>query len=329
MFDKGIFTISLDFELAWGKLDRPEWKSYTELYREEREYVIQDLLDLFERYRVQASWCTVGHLFLAKCDRHPSHPRSSSADRLRFQRDPGSNEQDAPTFYGYDLIRSILACPVAQEIGSHSFSHVLFSNPDCSQETARWELEACVRAADTMSVRLQSFTFPRNGIGHLNLLTEFGFKVFRGRDQVWYLNVPRRGFLHRAGHLIEILCAVRPVNSKPIRYAGGLWELPGSMLYTPSHGIRQYIPVSLRVLRARKGLRMAAQNKELFHLWFHPTDLAVRRKAMLDGLREILDTASELREQGKIEILSMGAVASRLEERQQLGEPKLTKAATE
>ena len=52
-------------------------------------------------------------------------------------------------------------------------------------------------------------------------------------------------------------------------------------------------------------------NKKIFHLWFHPTDLVVRKEAMLDGLRQILDTASRLREKGLLTILPMSAITER------------------
>ena len=82
------------------------------------------------------------------------------------------------------------------------------------------------------------------------------------------------------------------------------------MLYTPSFGMRRYVPVKLRVARARKGLAEAVRTNRIFHLWFHPTDLACRMDAMLGGLETIFQEAARLRSAGKIDVFSMGELVS-------------------
>jgi hypothetical protein len=89
------------------------------------------------------------------------------------------------------------------------------------------------------------------------------------------------------------------------QFEDGLWNIPGSMLYTPAFGVRRFLPVWLRVLRANRGLDRAIERREIFHLWFHPTDLTVRPDAMLDGVRRIFERAARLRDCGELEILPM------------------------
>ena len=303
---KGVFTLSLDFELIWGTIDKRSWRSMQPLYAIEREEVIGRLLELFDRYSVSATWCTVGHLFLDRCSNSAS-PRHSEIDPQgldpRFDRDPCSGESADPIFYGRRLLEQILACPTPQEIGCHSFSHPDFAT--CSRERAQAELAASVRAARELGIDMSSFAFPRNRVGHLDLFPRYGFRTFRGPDRTWYEQAPRRKSYHRAGHLLDILLAAEPPTVLPEWNENGLWDIPGSMLYTPSHRLRRYIPVQLRVLRAQKGLRAAARHRRVFHLWFHPTDVVVRQRAMLDGLARILDLASELRERNRLVILPM------------------------
>jgi hypothetical protein len=69
----------------------------------------------------------------------------------------------------------------------------------------------------------------------------------------------------------------------------------------------------LRIRRALKGLREAARRKRIFHLWFHPTNLADQTDAMFAGLRQILCRASELRSRGDLEILTMSQIVERCE----------------
>jgi hypothetical protein len=80
------------------------------------------------------------------------------------------------------------------------------------------------------------------------------------------------------------------------------------MIYFPSHGIRRFVPMSRRVKRALKGLNAAARERRIFHLWFHPTNMADQMEKMFAGLWSILRRAQVLREQGKLEILPMSAL---------------------
>jgi hypothetical protein len=262
-----------------------------------------------------ATWCTLGHLFLDRCAPeegrpHPEvvRPRHAWHPDDWFVHDRGGDERSAPTFLGRDLVSKILACPVPQEVGSHSFSHVIFGDPGCTREAASTELRECVRLAREMGVELRSFAFPRNSVGHLDVLAENGIAVYRGPEPVWYERSEHRSAAARLAHLWDVLRAAEPPVVLPERDAHGLWNLPGSMIYFPMHGFRRYIPVSRRVRRAVRGLEAAARSRRVFHLWFHPTNLADETDAMFDGLREILSHASRLRERGAIEFASMGAL---------------------
>lgn len=308
---RGIFTISLDFELIWGTLDKPKHTRFRRLCAIEREEVIDRLLELFVKHRVSATWCTVGHLFLDQ-------------SRDRGVRSCGP---DASLFYGRDLVDKIHECVVPQEIGSHSFTHRIFDDPSCTRSIANEELTKSTKAARDYGLRMTSFAFPRNRIAHVDLLPRHGFTAFRGQDERWYARTGERRWFHRAGHLVDMFCATTPAAVLPIWHEEGVWEIPGSMLFTPSHGLRRIVPAAARVHRARKGLTKAADTKRIFHLWFHPTDLVVRKNAMFEGLRQILEYASELREAGKISVLPMSGITELLErEAQQHTAPLLVEA---
>jgi hypothetical protein len=117
---RGIFTISLDFELIWGTQDLFGVDRFRRACEVERELVIDRLLDLFTELDVRATWCVVGHLLLDRCDgsgrKHPEIVRPSHAwcERDWFEHDPGGDEQSAPLFLGRSLIEKIRACTVAR-----------------------------------------------------------------------------------------------------------------------------------------------------------------------------------------------------------------------
>jgi hypothetical protein len=159
-------------------------------------------------------------------------------------------------------------------------------------------------------VTLRSFAFPRNSVGHLDVLREHGFSCYRGPEPVWYerVGVPRA--LKRLGHLADVVAARRPPVAAPVAEHDGLWNIPGSMLYFPMHGRRRYIPVSVRVRRAEKGLQRAVRERKVFHLWFHPTNLADESERMFKGLRGIFECVAALRTAGRVVVAPMGALAS-------------------
>ena len=315
VLDRGVFTLSLDFELIWGTLDLFGPEKFRRRCEIERQVVVDRLLDLFVEFDISATWCIVGHLFLGRCDklrgqRHPEivRPRHGWHSGDWFQHDTEEVETDTSIFLGRRLVQKIMTCPVRQEIGAHSFSHVIFGDPGCSPETARTELEACVTAGRALGVSLHSFTFPRNRIGHLDLLAHHGFTGFRGRDRCWYERDGMPSAVQRLAHLWDVLTITEPPVVTPSRVRDGLVEIPGSMVFFPAHGFRRLIPVAWRVRRALKGLDAAVRERRLFHLWTHPTNLVDGVEAMLGGFRQILERAALLRNRGRLTILPMGDV---------------------
>jgi hypothetical protein len=310
--DKGVFTISLDFELIWGTLDLFGPEGFRRACEIERERVIDELLALFVEFGFSATWCVLGHLFLDRCElkdgvMHPQivRPKHSWVEGDWFKHLKPQSEDEKSIFLGRSLVEKIKNCPVPQEIGSHSFSHVIFADAGCSRETALSEMKECARLAEEMSVKLHSFAFPRNEVGHAEALRETGFICYRGPEPNWYESSKVPEGLRRFFRLVDVLRAAKPPVVLPEKTADGLWNIPGSAIYFPMHGARRHIPLSLRVKRAVKGLNAAAQEKKIFHLWFHPTNMADEPDAMFRGLRAIMQHAAKLKDEGKLRYATM------------------------
>lgn len=313
-FEKGIFTLSLDFELIWGTADLG-LENFKSLCKIEREVVIDRLLELFEKYNFSATWAILGHLFLDKCEAaHPeiARPNYSWTKEDWFAHDPGGIETDESIHLGKSLVDKIKNCSVPQEIGSHSFSHIVFGDAGCSQKTAENEISECVRIAEKEGIKLKSFVFPRNEIGYLDVLRKYDFACYRGVEPNWYEDRNVSEKLRRGLRLFDVLRAAKPPVVLPEKTDEGLWNIPGSAMFFPMHGFRRHIPMSLRVKRCLKGLKSAANEKKIFHLWFHPTNMVDEMEKMFIGLEEILQYASNLREKGKIEFLTMGQICDSL-----------------
>jgi peptidoglycan/xylan/chitin deacetylase (PgdA/CDA1 family) len=313
--ERGVFMISIDTELAWGCFDRADREERWRLEERSRE-VIRRLLELFERYSISATWAVVGHLFLSSCDHcegrtHPevARPQHDWLPGDWFQYDPGTCVERDPLWYAPDVIEQLQQGSPEQEIASHSFSHLLFADRGCSREAATADLRECVAAAKRANVSLHSFVYPRNRIAYLDLLPANGFACYRGADPQWYGGWPR--IAKRLAHYADDLLALPPPTVLP-RREGSLWNIPGSVMLQGMDGIRKWIPARCRTVRGLAGLRRAAARRQLFHLWFHPINFAVDMEAMLACLEPVLKRASELRDRGELEVLTMGELAARL-----------------
>jgi peptidoglycan/xylan/chitin deacetylase (PgdA/CDA1 family) len=318
-FERGVVTISFDFELIWGTIDRAGPEPFRKQCELERDQVVDRLLTLLEEYEVSATWCVLGHLMLAQCEpvdgrKHPEivRPVHTWHPGDWFEHDPCSDERSDPIFYGRSLVEKIQDCSVEQEIGCHSFSHVIFGDQGCSREVALSEVSACVRLAQDLGIELRSFAFPRNRPGYLDVLHEKDIRCFRSPEPTWHKGGGGRR-IQRLGHLADVILARRPPTVLPHETREGLIDIPASMMYFPMHGVRKHIPQALRVRRARKGVDHAARERRVFHLWTHPTNFADQMDEMLSGFAALLKHVHRLRADGQIEVLTMAAIGERFE----------------
>lgn len=287
-FTKPVFLISLDTELMWGflhrghKLDeRFRWWLYREgkiaelLGKDETHgrRAVNTLLELLERYNIAATWAMVGNLF---------------------------GDGGDPLFYGRDIVEKILSSKVKQEIGYHSLSHVLFSQ--CRRDIAEKEIREGLKLAEPLGLELKSFVFPGDEIGHVDVLTENSFRIYRGPDAV------------RIGNSNNILArGIRWLNSEltavPVEpcWRDGIWEIGSSMEFC-----EPLFPKTL-LLRAKKGLTQAIEAKAAFHITLHPSTLLLYR-SLASQLEEFLKLIAEKRDLGQLINLTMGGLADRLDE---------------
>jgi hypothetical protein len=309
---KGVFVLSLDVELCWGIVDKPDRLKNTIKYYVQSRDCIEKILMLLEKYNISATWAVVGHLFLQECNsingqKHSDVPRSTYPwyEKDWFEESPCTNEEEAPLWYGQDIIKMIANCRVRQEIACHSFAHIPYGDENTKRATVRSDLSNCVHEAEKAGLKLRSFVFPRNNVGYIDELKNFGFEAYRGEEPTWYRAFPNK--IRKVCHIVDQFLAISPPVSK-LEYNQGLYNIPGSMFYIPMNGFRSLIPVRFRVYKARKGIRRAIKDKKIFHLWFHPFNIATNQEKLLYGLEEIFKEVSSERENGELEAKSMGEI---------------------
>jgi peptidoglycan/xylan/chitin deacetylase (PgdA/CDA1 family) len=310
-----VCVLSIDTELAWGGAharDDPPARGY-----EGERAAVDGILDVLARHGIPATWAVVGHLFLEDCERAGgvAHPEVVRPDYPWlagdwFDVDPCSSRDRAPDWYGRDVVAAIRACPVPQEVGSHSFAHAMAGEPGCSREAFESDLDACRALAEADGVSLRSFVYPRNAVGHVEALAPRGFACYRGRPRPPFAGRPAA-----ARRVLRLVDRVRPLAGSaaaPERHPAGVWNVPQTYLLAPVER-RARLPVALWARAPRARLRQAARERSLFHLWFHPYNVTADPDRALGVLDRICAEAARLRDAGGLDLLTMGDLAARLD----------------
>lgn len=313
--DRGTFVVSIDTELAWGRAHRRSEGGARHRGVAERE-AVEGVLAVLARHGITATWAVVGHLFLDAChdDGRGPHPElvAPAYDWLAgswLDVDPCTSLAEDPDWYGRDIVDAILACPVRQEVGSHTFSHVIVDDPGCSPAVLDSELAAATAVAAARDLELRSFVYPRNQVAQVARLAGHGFRCYRGgRSSPPFADRPRW-----QRRLLAAADGLRPLPGSaalPALDAGGVWNVPQTYLFDPAASRR---PAALWARRPVARLHQAARQRSLFHLWFHPHNVAAAPGRALGALERVCAEAARLRGAGRLEVLTMGDLARHLD----------------
>ncbi len=297
MIQRAICTISLDLELLWGRVLSPHHNMVKRLRGDTSHgrRAVSTLLELFEKHNIPATWATVGHLFLDHCERESCIAQKNLLHSNNKIPDPHTSVEKAPLFYGKDIVEAILSSSVKHEIGLHSFCHVPFSQ--CSREVAEAEVSEGIKLAEKLGITLKSFVFPKNDIGHVDVLKQYGFKVYRGPNLAGKglgRSLPIRT-LNFAGSKV-----VAPVV-EPI-WRDGIWEIPSSMMFSDP------LFAFTLLFRAKAGLLKAIRDNKVFHVFLHPEDL-LAAPSLSNKLDRFLAFVSQKRGEGKLQVMTMGELS--------------------
>ncbi|MWV65478.1 polysaccharide deacetylase family protein [Halorubrum sp. JWXQ-INN 858] len=298
----GSVVLSIDAELGWGHhdLDDPP-PDRVEAGRDGWRL----LVDALDEYEIPATWAVVGHLFLADCDgHHADHPLAG--DWFEHERNRWRGRPDLR--FGPSLIEAVANADVDHEIGCHTFSHVEFGH--ASDQVARAELVASLRAAAALDVDtpMRSVVFPRNSVGHRDVLAEWGFDCYRGTAPT--VDGALGGRLHK----ITRATVDTPPIVTPSVDEYGLVDVPASLyLYGfegPARRLAERVWDDPIVRAVERGLDALADVDGVFHLWLHPNNLV--GDAEIVRLRRVLEAVARRRDDGDVRIETMQDVAKRL-----------------
>ena len=299
--NSGSFVVSLDFELHWGVRDRRTVEEYRGNLLGVRR-AIPAILELFERYRIHATWATVGFLFFESIDELKAALPNDLPVYREIPLNPyialqevGLSAQDDPFHFAPSLIRRILVSE-GQEIGTHTFSHFYALATGPTLESFRADLRCAKSVASRYGIVLESIVFPRNQISrqHLRICAEEGLMAYRsteGDRLMEKANHPSRRMMRLADSYIRLSGdgCVSPCMDEEyplVRVSSSRFLRPWSAALG---GLER-----ARLQRICVSMDAAAMGNQTFHLWWHPHNFGTHLEENMEFLTRVAEHYSEL-----------------------------------
>lgn len=330
--EKGVFMLWIEVELAWGLVHRKklDLKKLTRISICARE-ALGSVMSLLEKYRVPVTWSVVGHLLLDRCSRdntnelpHPEMPRPNYSwlreDWYRY--DPCTDVLQEPAWYGKDItdriFKYVKQSSLPHSVGCHSFSHQLFGDLGCDEELARAEIKKCIQLMkEQYNIVPKVFAFPRDYVGHLEILKEFGFRAYRDAPPKIYpcLKLERtisnkvKTCFSLFIQFLSYYVYFPPHIATAREVLPGLWTVPGCLAYSK----KPFIPLRLVTFKVIQGINKSMDEGKIFSMYTHLRNFGEDENFLFE-FEKILSYVNKKRKEGALEIKTITELVNQLSE---------------
>ncbi len=321
----GKLVISLDFEIYWGVRDAVKLENYKE-HLLGVQTVIPRLLEMFNKYKINATFATVGFLFFDSKEellrslplKKPQYRNSFLSPYNDHLKTVGESEKSDPYHFGTKLIQLIFDS--GQEIGSHTFSHYYCLEKGQTTYDFKEDLLAAKKIASKKGIELKSFVFPRNQYHqeYLKICKELGFTSYRGNEKSWLFSSKTQGsgtLFRRPFRLLDAYINLSGHNcysAKEIQKEEP-FNIPSSRFLRP-YTQKLAAFEKLRLKRIQTSMEYAAKNGLVYHLWWHPHNFGINILRNFSFLEQILSHFQKLNSQYQFESVNMQQLATELNE---------------
>jgi hypothetical protein len=295
--DKGIFCISLDFELYWGMRDAVTLSQY-HAHLKGVPQAIEALLESFRVNHIHATWAVVGFLFLKDENDFQTHTPTHLPNYTHKNISPYlyvNNKQKLQhhLHFAPDLIEKILLSP-HQEIATHTYSHLYTLEQGILKQDFLEDLKmALYIAKERFNLEIVSLVFPRNqwSTHFLPILSELHILSYRGNANSW---ICRRKQSKKDSKFKKLLRLIDSYINLTGYHTYSLkhllqhrpYNIPSSRFLRPYSKKLEFLD-GIKLERIKKSMTYAAQHNELFHLWWHPHNFGENLQKNIQFLEEI------------------------------------------
>jgi peptidoglycan/xylan/chitin deacetylase (PgdA/CDA1 family) len=322
---RGSFVISLDFELMWGVRDVFTKETYGKNILGVQE-VIPKLLNIFTEYQINATFATVGFVFLKDKEelqqylpnRKPVYKNANLSPYVSYlDVEVGKNYQDDQYHFGWPLLEQIKKTP-GQEIATHTFSHYYCLEQGQTIQDFESDLGAAIRVANDRNILVKSIVFPRNQVNstYLDVCKQFGITSYRDNERSWIYKARNakneslvRRFFRLADNYINLTghhCYTDAYMASSFPY-----NIASSRYLRPTTKLLNWLEW-LRYKRITTSMTFAAKNNLTFHLWWHPHNFGINQDSNFHFLEKILKHYRYLNKKYLFNSVNMGELAASL-----------------
>ena len=319
MDKKGNLLISLDFELFWGLVDTRTINEYGEIIKGGRK-AIPNLLGLFDRYDIHATWGTVGMLFASNKDELLEYLPDNKPDYLGLRKTSyehfesiGLNEEEDSLHYANSLIKEITSYK-SQEIGSHTFCHYYCREKGQNYSTFDADVRAAKRIAkEKFGLDMKSFIFPKNqfNLEYIKSLKDNNIITVRGNQRIFAYD--KSNIVSRAFRVIDTYIPICGNKSyyKNECLMDDVVNLKASIFFR-KYNRKLFFLEPLKMWNIKHLMTIAAKKGKIIHIWWHPHNMGSNPEKFLEQIEILLKHYKKLNEKYGLESKNMGEMAEEI-----------------
>lgn len=308
------FVISLDFEKYWGIRDHSEISEYQENL-ENVDQVIINLLDIFDKYDIHATWGIVGFLLHKNkkelINKLPQRTDFYDAVELNPYPYLKNNDLDSQFHFAEDIINKI-SRDSNQEIASHTYSHYYALEEGQNIKDFEDDLKTFLSVSNEKGYDVTSIIFPRNQINenYISVLTKHGISAYRGNEQhhIYKAEAEENSSLIKRGlRLADRYLNITGYHTYPLSKKAKFYNIKSSRFLAPYISKLRVLEF-LRLRRIKNAMTYAAKNNQIYHLWWHPHNFGKNMEENFNFLDEILKHYNHLNQTYGMKSMNMQEV---------------------
>ncbi len=289
----GAVTFSFDCEGKWGMADvYTDWD--VSLTQDNLFKTYEFILETLRENDISATFAFVGaftesrEVFLEEI--LPTLPAKNYSNWFDYSKHRIADKEEEGWFMP-ELLKMVKDCNT-HEIATHGYTHIPFNLLDING--AKIELELIYRWAERNEIECSTMVYPRNIIGHYNLLKDYGILGYR--------DIPDKISSPRIPKLIKTLLEEVRVfkKSQQIEEFDPL-IIPGGTFINWRYGLRKYIPPLVSLLKYKSMINDAKERNRVAHFWIHPHNF-ITSFSTKDLFRKICEEVSEKRNNSELEV---------------------------
>jgi len=313
MNKQGCLIISLDFELIWGVFDTVDIDAKSQYFLNTRK-VIPEILELFSKSNIHATWASVGMLFNIDWksweDNEPKKlPNYTNVNLSSYRYGKTiKDEKHNKLCFAPELIMAICNTK-GQEMATHTYSHYYCLEEGQEKEAFKQDLEMAISLAAKMGIELKSLVFPRNQLKeeYLTICSDLGISNVRSNPENWYWKDTNDSGL--STKIARTADAYVNLGKKSYPFSDFKAKKGFPLQQKASRFLRpvesQSLLRNLKLKRIKTEMTMAAKEGEIYHLWWHPHNFGDQPEESLNDLSEIIKHFEFLRYNYNFQSLNM------------------------